>query len=566
MEGLDLRVRNVYTGMLDASIKLRNSLLAPVVGGDLRFSRGVASMIPPATSGGSSSTAASVGASEVGAGDRKRSDSDLLRRAFTVLTNSTDSRLARQLARLDTLRTEGSEDSLPAVENVMLKGVKIHLGPELRAIYPVVVNLGISGDVEVCGPANPNLLRLNGTINLDGGEINLVATQLVVEREQPNRLVFSPEQGLNPFVELNLKGMELRAHLACRASDWQKHLQITPIKAGSGEAAEQLDAAEVARIFEGQLESALLAEDGQLALSNLAASAAHGFMPRIQTQGQLGQARWRLVSAPSIPGLLSLDPSGDPSSLLSSLTMGTEVEVQFGKSLQAAMARKLRESDIATQWTLNYQINSKVRMQFNISSMSPYPRTWSSSTPPNPLQFLIPDSYLPHIPPPPWGAVAALFLIPVYRYTQVRDPCSYVQVRNPYRYVPVRNPCRYVQVRNPYRCVQVRSPCRYVQVRNPYRCVQVRSPCRYVQVRNPYRCVQVRSPCRYVQVRNPYRCVQVRSPCRYVQVRNPYRCVQVRSPCRYVQVRNPYRCVQVRSPCRYVQVHDPLRYLQVCNC
>lgn len=46
--------------------------------------------------------------------------------------------------------------------------------------------------------------------------------------------------------------------------------------------------------------------------------------------------RWRLVSAPSIPGLLSLDPIGDPTSLLSSLTMGTEVEVQFGKSLQVS--------------------------------------------------------------------------------------------------------------------------------------------------------------------------------------------------------------------------------------
>ena len=65
---------------------------------------------------------------------------------------------------------------------------------------------------------------------------------------------------------------------------------------------EALEAAEAARIFEGQLAGALVAEDGQLALSTLAASAAHGFMPRIQTQGQLGQARWRFVSAPSIPG------------------------------------------------------------------------------------------------------------------------------------------------------------------------------------------------------------------------------------------------------------------------
>ena len=67
--------------------------------------------------------------------------------------------------------------------------------------------------------------------------------------------------------------------------------------------AEQLQPSEAARIFEGQLASALVAEDGQLALSNLAVSAAHGFMPKIQTQGQLGQARWRLISAPSIPGL-----------------------------------------------------------------------------------------------------------------------------------------------------------------------------------------------------------------------------------------------------------------------
>ena len=38
--------------------------------------------------------------------------------------------------------------------------------------------------------------------------------------------------------------------------------------------------------------------------------------------------RWRLVSAPSIPGLLSLDPNADPTSVLSNLTMGTEVEVR----------------------------------------------------------------------------------------------------------------------------------------------------------------------------------------------------------------------------------------------
>lgn len=49
----------------------------------------------------------------------------------------------------------------------------------------------------------------------------------------------------------------------------------------TGEGAEQLDPAEAARIFEGQLASALLAEDGQLALSNLAASTVSTLMPKV---------------------------------------------------------------------------------------------------------------------------------------------------------------------------------------------------------------------------------------------------------------------------------------------
>ncbi len=59
----------------------------------------------------------------------------------------------------------------------------------------------------------------------------------------------------------------------------------------AGEGTEQLDPSQAAKIFEGQLASALVAEDGQLALSNLAQSAAHAVMPKLQTQGQLGQAR-----------------------------------------------------------------------------------------------------------------------------------------------------------------------------------------------------------------------------------------------------------------------------------
>lgn len=63
------------------------------------------------------------------------------------------------------------------------------------------------------------------------------------------------------------------------------------VKLAGGEGAEQLDAAEAARIFEGQLAGALLAEDGQLALSSLASNTLSTLMPKLETQGRVGQAR-----------------------------------------------------------------------------------------------------------------------------------------------------------------------------------------------------------------------------------------------------------------------------------
>lgn len=59
----------------------------------------------------------------------------------------------------------------PVAQAVSLKGLKLHLGPELRAMFPVVLNMSISGDVELNGAADPASLKLAGIIHLDGGEV-----------------------------------------------------------------------------------------------------------------------------------------------------------------------------------------------------------------------------------------------------------------------------------------------------------------------------------------------------------------------------------------------------------
>jgi hypothetical protein len=96
-----------HAGYLDAALRLQNSIMAPVVGGDVRFSRGVASLLPggPSPPGGSSSGSSgggSGGGSATGGvlrGSRRGREGDLLFKAFTVLTRK--DALARQLSRLD---------------------------------------------------------------------------------------------------------------------------------------------------------------------------------------------------------------------------------------------------------------------------------------------------------------------------------------------------------------------------------------------------------------------------------------------------------------------------------
>lgn len=117
-------------------------------------------------------------------------------------------------------------------------------------------------------------------------------------------------------------------------------------------------------------------QDGQLALSRLAGSTVSTLMPKIETQGQVGGTKWRLVSAPAIPGLLDPSVASNAANLLSNITLGTEVEVQFGQKLTAGMVRKLREgSEVATQWSLQYNLSRRLRMQFQIDSAPPYART-----------------------------------------------------------------------------------------------------------------------------------------------------------------------------------------------
>lgn len=66
-----------------------------------------------------------------------------------------------------------------------------------------------------------------------------MATQLVLDREHTNRLVFVDGQGLDPNMDLKFRGPNLRALIQGPASSWQSHLTLTPT-GGSGGLTPQL--------------------------------------------------------------------------------------------------------------------------------------------------------------------------------------------------------------------------------------------------------------------------------------------------------------------------------------
>eukprot|EP00873_Tetraselmis_striata_P029672 jgi/Tetstr1/449936/TSEL_036990.t1 len=342
---IEVKVRNVYSGLFDGALRIGGSVLQPVP----------------------SSSPAMVEPLEA----ESESKDDIVSRAFTALAAGKRSAASRGAIAQRTAEAApvASHEAAPAA--LTLERLAIQLGPDLRAVYPFVLNFGLAGEVELSGPAS-EAVRPSGTIRLQNGDINLVATQLSLSRDHPNTITFAPDAGpLDPTIDVLLAGDEVRALIQGGASSWQDNVVITSARPGggpTGETLEQLDPTRIARIFEDQLAEAILAEDGQIAFSNLAASAVSSVMPKMETHGQLGKARWRLVSAPSIPGLLSMDPgtNSDLTGVLSGLTVGTEVEVQFGKSLQAAMARKMKESEMATELTLLYHINSNLRVQLSL--------------------------------------------------------------------------------------------------------------------------------------------------------------------------------------------------------
>ncbi|XP_038973115.1 protein SUBSTANDARD STARCH GRAIN 4, chloroplastic isoform X2 [Phoenix dactylifera] len=359
-EVLEVRAKNFFSGQVDSQMQISGSILQPNISGMIQLSHGEAYLPHDKGNGAVGHRLALNRASFPAASYTRVTDPGHV--SHFLLATSSGNKWSQPAGKQSDVKQKMEQANTGPGLDVRLTDLKLILGPELRIVYPLILNFAVSGELELDGMAHPKCIRPKGILTFENGYVNLVATQIRLKRNHLNIAKFEPDLGLDPTLDLALVGSEWQFMIQGRASSWQDNLVMTSTRSVDQDA---LTPTEAAKVFESQLAESLLEGDGQLAFKKLATATLEALMPRIEGKGEFGQARWRLVYAPQIPSLLSFDPAVDPlKSLANNISFGTEVEVQLGKRLQASVVRQMKDSELAMQWTLIYQLTSRLRVLF----------------------------------------------------------------------------------------------------------------------------------------------------------------------------------------------------------
>ncbi|KAF8400748.1 hypothetical protein HHK36_014048 [Tetracentron sinense] len=396
-EVLEVRAKNILSGQVDTQMQITGSILQPIISGMIKLSHGEAYLPHDKGSGAAAVNRLTSNRSNLPSGgfNRVAASGPVSRFLEPAASSAKFHQPSGKQAEVE--KQMDQVNSKPKVD-VQLIDLKLLLGPELRIAYPLILNFAVSGELELNGMAHPKWIKPKGILTFENGVVNLVATQVRLKREHLNIAKFEPDLGLDPILDLALVGSDWQFRIQSRASNWQDNLVVTSTRSVEQDVLSPTEDtfihhmlqilssvdrmtiswwnlsiivvvlpkilfAQAARVFESQLAESILEGDGQLAFKKLATATLETLMPRIEGKGEFGQARWRLVYAPQIPILLSLDPTVDPlKSLANNISSGAEVEVQLGKHLQASIVRQMKDSEMAMQWTLIYQLTSRLRV------------------------------------------------------------------------------------------------------------------------------------------------------------------------------------------------------------
>ncbi|MEM1171314.1 MAG: translocation/assembly module TamB domain-containing protein [Cyanobacteria bacterium P01_H01_bin.35] len=279
--------------------------------------------------------------------------------------------LAGDFAATEQNQTDAASFGLGEFE-IGLNNFQVTLTDRLQMISPGLANFQAIGDLEINGTLSD--IRPSGTINLEGGTINLFSTNLRLDRSYKNTATFIPNNGLDPMLDIQLlaSAFETSGSSAIRSSSafsaetidapspgiLNSSQRINIIAKATGPLSELEDNLELTsspQRTETQIVSLLggnivdtLSADRNLALANVASTA---LLSNIQQDiiEVTGLSEFRIF-----PATIPRSGSERANSLGWGLEVGIDVTNKLGISATILEASEL---------SLDYQINNKVRLR-----------------------------------------------------------------------------------------------------------------------------------------------------------------------------------------------------------
>ena len=171
---------------VDGDVLVGGSLRRPELAGELQLSRGAIDINP----GGLATAAAPTRPVSL----RQLAEADWdFREPLLVMGQQLESTASQDLRRY-----------LPKLSSVQLNGLRLKLGPNLRIAVPNVLNFNTAGVLTLRGPLDPDI-RISGVVRLLKGQVGLFITPFRLDPDAPNVAVFTPSQGLIPYVDIALR-------------------------------------------------------------------------------------------------------------------------------------------------------------------------------------------------------------------------------------------------------------------------------------------------------------------------------------------------------------------------
>jgi translocation and assembly module TamB len=338
LNDLVLNFKGLYNGGVGGRVVVTGAALAPRIGGNIILSDGRVSL--PSNSAPSNSTVTPT--------------------TPTATPTNTDT---------------GSITSPPELDNL-----QITLGDRVLITSAPVLNFVATGDLSINGPLGA--LQPKGTIRLRSGQVNLFTTQFNLDRRYEQTAVFQPNNGLNPYLDVQLvtsvpevtrapiqaavpyassevaylpatdfgalQTVRIRARVTGLASELSQNLELTssPPRTES----------EILGLIGGGFVDTLGRGNGTLALANLAGSA---LLTSVQNVigNTLGLSDFRLF-----PTTIT-DARGT-----SNFGLAAEVAFDITPNLSASVLQILTSAE-PTQIGLRYRFNSELilRTSTNLS-------------------------------------------------------------------------------------------------------------------------------------------------------------------------------------------------------